>query len=138
MTKTEKSYFKIAKNISELSNHKQKLGAVVVSKHRVISTGYNSYTRRHGLQAKLNLERYGEETPGYIHAETAALLPFIQNHIDLAGSTIFVYRALKDGRCAMARHCSSCMKLIQQCGIKKIYYTTDDGYAKEYRTNESN
>ena len=132
MTKTEKAYFRIAKNISELSNHKQKLGAVVVNKHRVISTGYNSHTKCHSLQAKLDKERFGQDTPGRVHAETSALLPFIQGGIDLSGASIYVHRSHKDGSCGMARPCASCIKLIKQCGIKKIYYTTDDGYAKEY------
>ena len=132
MTKTEQAFFKIAKNISSLSDYKQKLGCVLVYKHRVISTGYNSHSKCHSLQARLDKERYGQDTPGYLHSETMALLPFIQNNIDLSGATIFTYRSRKDGSLGLSRPCCRCMKLIKQCGIKKIYYTTDDGYAKEY------
>lgn len=62
MTKTEKAIFQIAKTVSTLYDHPQhKLGCVVVNKHRVISTGYNSKTRRHPLQYKIDTKRFGCE-----------------------------------------------------------------------------
>ena len=131
MTKTERAFFRVAQNISTLSDHRQKLGCAVVYKHRVISTGYNSHTKCHSLQARLDKERYGQDTPGRLHAETAALLPFIQNNINLSGASIYIYRQHKDGSLAISKPCPSCMKLIKRCGIRRIYYSSDDGYVRE-------
>lgn len=137
MTKKEIKYFNIAKSVSELSDHRYKLGAIVIYKHRIISSGYNSSTNTDALQAKLDMHKYHCDCVGKLHAESAALLYYVKRHIDLSGAEIYVYRQKADGTKGMARPCSSCMKLIKQCGIKKIHYTTDDGFVKEILTNET-
>lgn len=132
MTKTEKAMFRAAKSMSELSDHPQhKLGCVVVNKHRIISTGYNSKIKCHPLQAKIDTKRFGCECKGCIHSETAALLPLIRDKVDLSKAAIFVYREHKDGTLAMARPCAGCESLIRACGIKKIYYTVENAYKTE-------
>jgi deoxycytidylate deaminase len=132
MTKATRSFFNAARAVSELSDHpKQKLGCVVVLGHRIISSGKNSYTRCHAVQAKLDKETFGCECPGRIHSEVDALLPLIKNNVDLSRATLYVYRQHKDGTIGLAKPCSRCMKLIRQCGIKKINYTTEGGYASE-------
>ena len=132
MTKTEMAYFRAAKAVSELSDHPQhKLGCVIVNKHKIISSGFNSHTKCHGLQAILDAERFGVYCPGKIHAETSALVPLIKSGIDLSRATMFVHREHKDGTLAMSRPCPSCQKLIKQAGIRKVYYTSNDGYVRE-------
>lgn len=132
MTKTEMAYFRAAKAVSELSDHPQhKLGCVIVNKHKIVSSGYNSGTKCHGIQAKLDTERFGVCCPGKLHAETSSLLPLIKGDIDLSRAAIFVHREHKDGTLAMSRPCPSCQKLIKQAGIKKVYYTSNDGYVRE-------
>ena len=49
ISKTELAYFNAAKAVSKLSNHKHKLGCIVVNKHRIISSGYNSMDKFHRL-----------------------------------------------------------------------------------------
>jgi deoxycytidylate deaminase len=131
MTKTERAYFAAAKAVSELSDHRIKMGCVVVNKHRIISSGSNSISRCHRLQAELDTERFGEECPGKLHSETSALLPLIRSGVDLSDAAIFVYRQHKDGTLAMARPCPSCERLIRRCGIKKIAFTVEGGMAVE-------
>lgn len=131
MTKTEKKFFNVAKAMSELSDHRQRLGCAVVRGHRIISSGYNSQTKCHKVQAVLDKERFGCDCPGKLHAETAALLPLIKDGTNLNNASIYVYRAHKDGSLALARPCPSCEKLIRQCGIKKVYYTIENGIAEE-------
>jgi deoxycytidylate deaminase len=133
MTKREETYFRAAEAMSQLSDYEQhKLGCVVVYKKRIISSGYNSKTKCHRIQAELDAERFGIYCPGRLHAESSALIPLLKSGIDLSKAAIYVYRKHKDGSLAMARPCSSCQKLIRQCGIKVCYYTTENGYAKEY------
>jgi len=133
ITKKQEAYFHAAKAMSQLSDYSQhRLGCVVVNKHKIISSGYNSHTRCHRVQAELDAKKFGTYCPGRLHAEADALIPLIKSGIDLSKATIYVYREHKDGTTAMARPCSSCQELIKKCGIKKVFYTTELGYAKEY------
>lgn len=130
--KTNKAYFRAAKAVSELSDYpKHKLGCVVVRGHRVISSGHNHKHKCNPLQAKLDTAKYGVECPGKLHAEIMALLPLMRDKIDLRNASIYIHRQHKDGTLAMARPCSSCQKVIKQLGIKKVFYTIENGYAVE-------
>ena len=129
--KSELSYLNCAKQISTQSNHRYKIGCVVVSGHRIISSGCNSDTKTMPIQAKLDSEHFNCECAGKVHAETEALLYFIRHHISLNGATLYTYRERKDGTYGCARPCHRCMQLIKLVGIRKIVYTTNDGVAKE-------
>lgn len=131
MTKSERAYFNAAKAVSELSDHRVKVGCVVVNKHRIVSSGFNSNTKCHKVQAVLDKELFGCECPGKMHAETTALLPLIRDGVDLNRAAIFVYREHKNGTVACARPCARCERLIRQSGIKKVFYTVENGVAEE-------
>ena len=131
MTNRNMALFRAAQIASLSSDHRCRLGAVVYNKHRIISAGCNSQTDTDPIQAALDHERYGCCCPGKLHAESAALIPLIKRKIDISGADLYIYRSKRDGTLGMARPCQSCMKLIKQCGIKRIFYTTDDGYAEE-------
>ena len=132
MTNTEQAMFKVAKNISELSDHPRfKIGAAVVRKRRVISTGANSITKCSAVQAKLDAIRFSTYSPGKVHAEVQALSYLIKNRVDLRRAELYVYRETKDGQPAPSRPCPSCMALIKRAGIKRIHYSTYDGFACE-------
>ena len=132
LSKTQKSYFKAARAMSELSDYpRHHLGCVIVDKHRIVSSGYNSNTKCDSLQAKMDIERHGVFCPGKVHAECAALSPILKNKIKLSNAELYVYREHKDGSLANSRPCPSCMKLIKEAGIRYINYTTEDGYEIE-------
>ena len=131
VTKTERAMFRVAKAVSMLSDHKNKIGCVVVNKHRIISSGFNSHIKCHKIQALLDKERFGCECPGKVHAETAALLPLIKDGLDLSKASIYIYRQHKNGALACARPCARCEKLIRSLGLKRIFYTVDGGFAEE-------
>lgn len=132
ITGKEKAYFRIAKNVSTLSDHRCKIGCVIVDGHRVISSGYNSNSKVHRLQAEIDTEYFGCTCYGKVHAETSALIPLINSKYDLRNATVYTYREDRNGQIAISRPCPRCMSLIKKCGIKKIKYTTNDGFAKEY------
>lgn len=132
MTNTQLMYFRAARNVSLESDFRRvHIGCVVVNKHRIISTGFNSSQRTHALQVELNRKRFSENSDGMLHAEVSALLPVI-NKVDLTKATLYIYRENLKGEIAMCRPCKGCLSLIKACGIKKIYYTTPDGFAEEY------
>lgn len=54
-----------------------------------------------------------------------------QENIFLPNATLVTYRNKKDGSLGMSRPCDRCMQLIKKLGIKKLLYTTDNGFAEE-------
>ena len=134
MTKKQKSFFEAAKAVSTMSNFDRvHIGCVVTEgSHRIVSSGFNS-TRTHPIQKQLNKERFSIETTNHsLHAEVSALLPLMKKDTDFSRIEIYTHRNFKDGRLALAKPCRSCMKLIKDLGVKKIWFTTNDGYACEY------
>lgn len=132
LSKTEQSFFKTAQSLSMLSDHRCKIGCIIVDKHRVISSGHNSNTKCHPIQAQIDTKHFNCFCTGKVHAETSAIIPLLKTKEDYSRATLYTYREHKDGSLAMARPCPRCMELIRQIGITKIKYTTDEGYATEY------
>ena len=132
MSKTEMSFFKAAQCIAELSDHRCKIGCIIVDKHRVVSSGHNSNTKCHPVQAQIDAKHFNCTCSGKVHAETSAIIPLLKTKDDYSRATIYTYRQHKDGSLAMSRPCARCISLIKQIGISKIKYTTDNGYATEY------
>ena len=134
----ESHLFKLARKVSFSADYTgcahAKVGCIVVYKGTILAKGFNS-DRTHTMQAYYNKWRYKEEDNNYlpakIHAEIRALQKIQYLDIDFSKVHVFVYRETKQGKIAMARPCSSCMAALRQMGIKKIHYTTDQGYAYE-------
>ena len=131
LPKSDRTFFASARAVSRLSDHTFKLGCVVVDHHRIISSGHNSRTQCHRLQAELDQQFFHHPSRGPKHAELSALLPLIRRHADLSEATVYVYREDRFGRPAMARPCPRCMSLLKRCGVKKIKYSTHGGFASE-------
>lgn len=130
--KRDWAFFNAAKEIANLSDFRRiHIGCVVVSKNRIISSGCNT-TKTNPLQKKYNAVRFTEDGNHGCHAETSALLPLLkEGSFDGAHSKIYLYREHADGSLALSRPCASCMKMLQDAGIRHIYYTTENGYAEE-------
>lgn len=131
LSKTERAFFKAAQSMSMLSDHRCRIGCVIVDKHRIISSGHNSNTKCHPLQAEIDSRHFNTCCVGKLHAETSAIIPLLKNNEDYSRATVYTYRQLKDGSLGLARPCPRCMELIKQLRISKIKYTTEHGYATE-------
>lgn len=133
MNKKDEAYFNVAKAVSKTSDFpRYHIGCAVVYKHQLISSGCNC-TVTHPKQRELNRERFNKDTVHHWkHAELSALLP-IMNRKDIEWNKIklYIYRESKDGTKALAKPCYGCQKLIKELGIKKIFYTSNDGYVQE-------
>jgi deoxycytidylate deaminase len=133
ITKSHRAYFKAAKAVADMSSdfHKVKIGCVAVYSHRIISSGTNS-TKTNPLQKKYNIHRFSVDSGHTLHAETQCLLPLIsRKDIDFSRVSLYIYREHKDGTLALSKPCPSCMALIKELGIKKVYYTGNDSYVSE-------
>lgn len=141
MYKKDFHFFDLAEKVSKMSDYKRKakIGAVITNKSEIISVGVNKL-KSHPLQKRLNKLYFSSRFGGLydgdkiihrfnIHAELNAILN--AGDKNLSGCSIYIFRKDGNGKLGMSRPCKACMALIKKCGIKKVYYTTRDGYAEE-------
>jgi len=124
----------IARSVSELSVfRKNKIGAILVVKGKIIARGYNS-TKSHPMQKIYNTERIDipDSAPHYLHAEMDVLTKVRGMDIDFKNAELYIYHINNKGEQKMARPCAACMKAIKEHGIPVIHYSTPDGFATEY------
>lgn len=136
----EKKMFLAARAEAEKSTFDRfNLGCVITYKGHIIGRGFNS-DKSHPMQKKYN-NRYrsfnigdGQCVNHALHAEMSAInsIPFtIGIQIDWSKVKVFVYR-ISTGKplgYGMARPCPACMNAIRDLGIRRVYYTDDDGYS---------
>ena len=133
-SKTQLAFFRAADSVRVLSNHPSaQLGCVIVDKHRIISSGYNSITKCSPIQRDIDIKRFGNPDmhKGPVHAETHCLLPRIKQNYDLSRADLYIVRRHKNGKLAMSHPCPGCMSLLRANGVRNIYFSTEGGYSKE-------
>lgn len=138
ITKTDYKYFEKAASISEFSDYKKAhYGCVAVYKNQIIGIGYNT-NKTHPLQKHYNKQRIikGEYNPNLLylpklHAEISCINQIKHLDIDFSKVKLYIYRSRKDRPYSLSHPCKSCLAAIKDCGIKNIYYCTDEGYAYE-------
>lgn len=107
---------------------KFRVGAIIARKKKIISMGINQ-KKSHPLQAKFTHRPHLES---WLHAEIHAIT--LSEEKDLAGSNIYVVRALKNGACATSKPCAGCMSALKEYGFKKMFYCHDGKfYCEEVR-----
>lgn len=121
-----------AREVSLLSNFgRARLGCIIVIGNKVISTGYNQL-KTSPIQKKYNKFRKGE-FPDHIHndtlhAEIDALNKSSFKDYHWKAATLYVGRQDKAGHPRLAKPCPACIKAIKERGIKRVFYTMEDGY----------
>ena len=132
-------YFKFAREASKRATYtgshrfSPRIGAVAEYKGSIVATAWNT-NKTSPLQARYNVYRFNADTPDKTHAEVSLIQKLrwkFGDSIDWSKVHIYLYREYKDGRLAPSRCCPSCLALFKELGIKKIYYTTEDGYVEE-------
>ena len=96
-----------------------RLGAVLVHRNSIVSIGMNSY-KTHPLMA-------ARTSWPFLHAEQNAIIRAGMDHCE--GLDLYIARVLKNNDLAMSKPCKVCIKLIEDVGIRNIYYSTN---AKEF------
>ena len=132
-------YFKFAReasmNATYTGSHRfsPMIGAVAIYKGSIVATAWNT-NKTSPLQARYNMYRFNADTPDKCHAEVSLIQKIrwkFGDSIDWSKLYIYLYREYKNGALAPSRPCPSCMAMLQELGVKKIYYTTDSGFAEE-------
>ena len=131
-------FFKFAREASKKSDYtgsssSPAIGAVAVRNKSIVAEAWNT-NRTSPLQARYNVYRYrNDTTPAKSHCEVSLIqrLRWKAGDIDWSKIDIYIYRELKNGKLANSRPCPSCMKLLRDQGLKRIFYTTENGFVEE-------
>ena len=113
-----KNHMQLAVRMAGKSTSKFRLGAVLVYKANILSTGHNDMARTHPLQQKY---AKGVSFTLGLHAEIDACLGVTK--ADLQGADLYVARILKNGNVALAKPCRICQRFILDVGIRRVYYS---------------
>lgn len=98
-----------------VGQQKQAVVAIVIKNRKIVSVGFNSYSKTHPKQAVL-ARRNGFPKKQYLHAEIAALIKSPKN-----ADTIIVLRMNKRGELCNAKPCPICEEAIKIAGLKVIH-----------------
>lgn len=136
-SKGDMMFFDKAREAAEKSTYEpHHVGAVLVYHGNIIASASNS-VKTSPVQKRYNRKyrvfRKGDKPINdSMHAEIACISS-VKQDIDWRKAKLYVYRICpgKKSGYGMARPCAACMSYIVDKGIRKIFYTTDDGFAQE-------
>ena len=133
-------FLKFAKEASKESTYEGSrtnvnIGAVLVYHGTILAKGSNT-NKTHPMQDRVNAQRYDKNSitkycPPKMHAEIACLIKCRRLDIDFSKAELYVYREYRDGTKALARPCKACRQALKEMGIKKVCYSTEEGYCEE-------
>lgn len=115
-----KQVLTLAVNQALLSDMNARVGAVLTKGKTVLGVGHNK--RNHPsvcwskriIHSKLSL-----------HAEKAAILGL--RGFEIRGATLYVVRVRRDGSLAIAKPCSRCKGMLNNHGVRRVFYTSEVG-----------
>jgi len=105
-----------------------RMGAILVQKSQIISTGYNRSCGN--IPPDIFNTHRKSSLLGILHAEIDAILgvlPGLNAQLD-SRTKIYVSGISKAGNPIIAMPCKNCIRVLWNCGIKRIYYSTKIGY----------
>lgn len=111
---------KRARKLAEKSNMRQNVAAVVVMGGKILGNGFN---RRLGYNSSH-------------HAEVNAINSMIRQKRSPHGADIHIYRFKADGSYGLSKPCKSCLETIIESGIRRVFYSDDDGTMKCFKVDD--
>ena len=132
-------YFKFAREASMRATYtgshrfSPMIGAIAVYKGTIVATAWNT-NKTSPLQARYNVYRFNADTPDKCHAEVSLVQKLrwkFGDSIDWSKVYIYLYREYKNGKLGPSRPCQACMAMLKELQVKKICYTTEDGFVEE-------
>lgn len=99
------------------------MGAMIIRSRRPISFGWNDIDKTHPHMCRLHIHKKQ-------HAEHNAINKARHKH-DIKGATMVVYGENREGSC-LAKPCEYCQEILKDYGIKKVIYSTPEGYDVMY------
>ena len=125
MNRCEK-FAKIAMALAAASEHDvtHQLCALIVSKNRVLSVGYNQ-PKTHPISSDTAQQQ--------LHAEMDAVLRCSDS---ADGAEIIVTRIKPSGKPGLAKPCGICQGILTRFGIRRVFYTTNSEDAENPQLEE--
>lgn len=109
----DKTYLKMAKDMSMLSYAKRKkVGAIAVKNRQIIGEAYNGTPSGWNNMCELP---DNTTKPEVLHAESNLIAKLAKSTISSEGCTVYVTLS----------PCFECAKLLYQAGIKRVIYTEE-------------
>ncbi len=116
-------YCELARDVAQKSLEKMHHGAILIKGNEIISTGYNDY------------KNHAEENA----IQRASWVRKGLNHRDIRRRmrkcVLIVVRSSKDAL-GNSKPCRHCLDMIQEYGIKKVYYSVDSDTVMVERSNQ--
>ena len=121
-------YFEAARNLASNSPYgKLRHGALLVKGGSVLSSSFNkdNFT---AFGARFRNSDHGHAT---VHAELGCILGMPRS--STIGSDIYVCRINREGNFRYSKPCAMCHEAMKHVGIKRVYYSTNDGTIEMYK-----
>lgn len=114
MITRQHKFAKIALELASTATHDvtYQLCALVVSKNKVLSIGYNQ-PKTHTISAETKMQQ--------LHAEMHAIVGCPEGAVD--GAEVIVVRIKPSGKPGLAKPCEVCQKILRRFGIRRVFYT---------------
>ena len=103
-------HIELLRNLASNSTMKHRHACAIIKNDKLFSVGVNKYLNI--KQCKISL-----------HSEIDAMA----SCKNLKGKDILIIRYSSDNKLRMSKPCVNCLKQIKKNGIKKVYYSNDDG-----------
>lgn len=121
-------YFQLSKNMAFNSPYgKLRHGAVLVKGGSIINASFNK-DNFNSFGSRFRNHHCGHATH---HAELGCVLGLPRSVT--AGSALFVCRINRQGDFRFSKPCSMCHGVLKHVGVKKVYYTTNEGTIRMYK-----
>lgn len=121
-SKKNNKFFDFARKMACLSNYGNfRHGAVVVKHGAIMSAGHNK-DRPTTFGSRFRTKDKGAAT---IHAELSAILNIPRSQTQ--DSDVYVVRINRDQNLRMSMPCEMCQEAMRFVGIKRVFYSTNDG-----------
>jgi len=109
--------------MAELSSYgKFRHGAVLV-KHGVVLNASHNKDKPCSFGGRFRCRSKGQAT---LHAELGAILNMAKDSTE--GADVYVVRVNYENEYRNSKPCSMCQEAMRFCGIKRVFYSTEDGY----------
>jgi deoxycytidylate deaminase len=119
MSRTLK-FFDHARTVALMSEYKFRHGALLVKSNKIIKASYNK------SRAVRFAHKYHLHGTGSLHAEIGCILNLSKERTD--GCEIYVVRIAGNGQYAQSCPCSMCQTICSEMGVKRIHYSTHNGF----------
>jgi deoxycytidylate deaminase len=130
MTKSLEKCVEISLALRESKQNGRSFHATfIIFKKRIISIGFNDYSKHHPYHKMGKYIGYKKNPENYspcLHSEVSAIIKLGEE--DLSRYTFVNVRVRGNNILAVAKPCPNCFQLLKRTGYKKLFYSSECGF----------